>query len=188
GGRQRKETACVADRQSPLGDQLLYIRRKLQEPDQVCDGRSVLARAAAHLFLIQLQFAAQAVERLCGFDRVQILPLNILDQRDLQQLLIGDFLNDCGYPGHASDFGGSPAAFTGNELIPFRPPPDDERLYDTVGANGLSQLLDAIMLKDAPGLQWIGVDQLDGELRDLFPEMSWFDRGLRRGPGRQKRA
>src|ERR1022692_882408 len=118
---------------------IFWVSRSTCRTDQPCDCRSVLARPAAHFFVIQLQFAAQAVERLCGFDRVQILPLNIFDQRDLQQPLIGDVLNYSGYPGHASDLGGAPAAFTGNELIPFRPPPDDERLYDTIGADGLRQ-------------------------------------------------
>ena len=106
-------------------------------PDQVCDRGSVLTRPAAHLLMIQLQFAAQAVECLRGFNCVQILTLDVFDQRDLQQPFVWDLLNHGWHLGHSGDFGGAPAAFTGHQLIPFRLPPDDKRLDNSIGANGL---------------------------------------------------
>ena len=43
---------------------------------------------------LRCKFAAEAVEGRGRFDGVQILALDVLDEGDFEQALVGDFLND----------------------------------------------------------------------------------------------
>ena len=55
-----------------------------------------------------------------GFDGVQVLALDVLDQRQLQHLRIGDFLNHHRNFGQSSQLGRSPAALAGDNLVMHR--------------------------------------------------------------------
>ncbi len=63
-----------------FGDKLLKIRGKLQQADGVNNGRAIFAGAVADILRGKIEFRGHALESDGGFDGVQILPLNILDQ------------------------------------------------------------------------------------------------------------
>ncbi len=94
-----------------------------------------------------------------GFDGIQVLALDVLDQRDFQQLRIRDILDDYdGNFGNLGELGGTPAALARDDLIGLAVPPDDQRLDDSVGANGSRQFFEPVRLKDVRGcigLGWI---------------------------------
>ena len=86
----------MTGRESSFGDQLLNIRGKLEQANQVGDGGPIFAGAAADLLVVQLQLAGQPVKGQSCFDGVQILPLDVLYEGDLEEPVVRDFLNDAG--------------------------------------------------------------------------------------------
>ena len=88
-----------------------------------------------------------------GLDRVQIFTLNVLDQRQLQHLRIGDILNDHRNFREPGELGGAPSALAGDDLVAVSDVPDDQRLNDAVGTNRGGQLLQAIWPEDRSRLQ-----------------------------------
>ena len=60
----------------------------LQQPHEVRDRRAILADRRGDVFLLQVEFVGEAAvgERL--FDRVQVLALDVFDQRHLEQRLL----------------------------------------------------------------------------------------------------
>jgi len=158
---EAQQTARVALGESALGNELLQVRGELEEANEVEDRRAILAGAVADLLGGEIQFLAQAVEGDGGFDSVEVLALDILDERDLEKAIVGDVPDDYGHAIQASEFGGAPAAFSSDQLIPPAYFPDDDRLNDSVSSNGLGEFGEPLLLKNAPWLQRIGVQSVD---------------------------
>ena len=55
-----------------------------------------------------------------GFDRVQVLALDVFDEREFEHLRIGDILDDHGDLRNPGKFCGAPAAFSGDDLVAIR--------------------------------------------------------------------
>ena len=134
---------------------------RLQKPEQVGDGRAVLARSSPDLFVTQVHLAGEALQRLSRFDRVQVLALDVFNQRDFEELLVGIVLD---YGGHLAEFGhlrSSEPPLTGNQLESIAFPPQNQWLDDSVRPNGGSQFFQPVVIEDGAGLEGVGVDQID---------------------------
>ena len=105
----------------------------------------------------------QAFIGMSGFDRVEVFALDILDQRQFQQQRIGDFLDHHRDFIQTRQFGGSPAAFPGNQLKLALMTPNNQRLNDPVGPNGSREFLQPLGLKNHPRLHRIRMDRIDGQ-------------------------
>src|SRR5207237_7103903 len=82
-------------------------------------------------------------ERL--LDGIQVLPLNVLDERHLEErpfLTVGDLAHGDGDLQQASAFGRAPSAFAGDDLKAVTHLADDDWLDDPVRLNGPGQLSD----------------------------------------------
>ena len=68
------------------------------------------------------------------FDRVEICPLYVFDDRYLENFLVRQFAHENGYGVQACPLGSSPAPFTRNDLIggAFAHRPHDDRLEDSL--------------------------------------------------------
>ena len=93
-GREAQNGARVPHGQAVLRQQLLHVAGQAQQPQSVGDGAAVLAGAAGDLLVAEAQILDQALEGLRHFDGGQILTLDVLDQRDFEELLVGKLLND----------------------------------------------------------------------------------------------
>src|SRR5579862_2183243 len=105
--------------QASLGNQLLNVRRQLQQADQVGYCGPILPSPAANLVVTQLQLPAQAVECLRCFNRVQILALDVFDECNFEQPFIGYLLNHHWNSTDSGNSGSAPPAFAGHQLIPL---------------------------------------------------------------------
>ena len=114
---QREERARVAHRQRAGREVVADFDRQAQQPDVVGDRRAILADGGRDRFLRQLQFVGQPPVRLRFFDRIQIVALDVLDERDLQQLIVGDLADDDGDLEQAGALRRAPAAFAGDDLV-----------------------------------------------------------------------
>ena len=74
------------------------------------DNRCQFALAVAEII-------AQLAIGLCFFDRIQILPLDILDQSNFEGFLVGKLANDRFDLVQLCPLGSAPATFAGNDLI-----------------------------------------------------------------------
>ena len=62
----------------------------MQQAHVVGDRRAILADGGRNRFLRHLEFVGQPPVRLRFFDRIQIFALDVFDQRDFEQMLVGD--------------------------------------------------------------------------------------------------
>ena len=79
-------------------------------------------------FLRMAIFARKPLIRLRLFDRVEVLALDILDQRNFERLRIVEVADDDGHLMQPGPLRRAPAAFTRDDLIIVTVRPDDDRL------------------------------------------------------------
>src|SRR5262245_3555663 len=127
----------MAGRQAALSNELLEVRRQAKEAHEIDDRSAVFACAAADLLGIETQLLHHAIEGDRGFDGIEVLALNILDQGDFQKTFIRDLLDHDGHFRDTCELGCPPAAFPCDELIPSTELSNDKGLNDSVGSNGL---------------------------------------------------
>jgi hypothetical protein len=101
------------------------------------------------------------LEGNCGLNGVQIFPLNVFDQRDFEKTFVGNFLNRCWDLGQPGESGRAPSSLTGYELKPIGGFANDERLNDSVSADRLREFGEFLLIEEPPGLQGIGVNEID---------------------------
>ncbi len=102
----------MAHRQRTIGDARLHIRGKFQQSQQVSDVAARFVDDLGQRFLRMAIFAGKPLIRLRLFDRVEVLALDILDQRDLERLRIVEVADDDGHLMQPGPLRRTPAAFT----------------------------------------------------------------------------
>ena len=101
---------------APDARSFLHFRRQFEQPHVVGDRRAVLADAGGDGLLRQVEFVGQAPVGLRFLDRIQILALDVFDQRDLEHLVVGDVAIDDGDLEQAGALRGAPPALAGDDL------------------------------------------------------------------------
>jgi hypothetical protein len=152
----------MAHGKAMLGEEHLNITGEPEQPEHIGDCGPVFARALCNLLVAELVFPCQAVEGLGDLNGIQILALDVLNEGDFHEPVVGIVLNDDRNLGKAGKFGGAPAALSGDELVAGTGGADDQRLDNAVFADGLGEFLEAVGLEDGARLQGIGVDIADG--------------------------
>jgi len=76
----------------------------LRRAEGVGYGATVLAGATGDVVVAEVELAREAVEGMGDFDGVEILALYVLDQRDFEQVLIGNMLYHGWDVGKAASF------------------------------------------------------------------------------------
>ena len=68
----------------------------------------------------QLEFVDQAIERARLFERIQVLALDVLDERDRDGGFVRNAADDGRNVGEPRDLRGAPAALAGDDLVALR--------------------------------------------------------------------
>ncbi len=153
------------------GDDLRsYARRKLEQAKNVRDGRPVLAQTLGQRFLGVSVIANQPVVGLRELDGVEVLALDVLDQRELEGGLDAHVLHDDERVPDAGALKCAPAPLAGDELELVAPgyAPDHQRLDEAVLADALRQLVELVRVEVLPGLPFPGDDLLDRAREDAL--------------------
>ena len=87
-----------------------------QQPRSVADGCSIFPGFCGYLFLRQVKFIDQALEGPRLFNRVEVFPLNILNQCYLERRFVADFSDDRRYSVEAGALCCAPSPFASEEL------------------------------------------------------------------------
>ncbi len=106
----------VAGAELALGHQLLHRRRELEEPQGVGDRRAALADPGRHLLLGQAEVLDQLLVGGRLLERVEVLPMQVLDQRLLQGVGVGRGAHEGRDGRQAGPLGRPPPALTGDQL------------------------------------------------------------------------
>ena len=132
----------------------------------------------------ELEFVDQAVERARLFERIQVLALDVLDERDRDGGFVRDAPDDCGNVAEARDLRRAPAALAGDDLVALRLAVDaarverahDDRLDDALRLDGIRQLLQRFLPHVDARLVLAALEQIERQLRELVA--CGADRGL----------
>ena len=118
---QAEQGPGVTGTEHARGDPLLHGRRQVQQAQGIADVRP----GAADLLRELLMGGAEVVEQLLVgrglLERVELLPVQVLDQGVPEQIVVLSLLHDGGDLGQPGPLGGTPAALAHDELIPAGP-------------------------------------------------------------------
>src|SRR5438105_3247629 len=88
------------------------------------------------MFLAQAELAGQAGITLCLVDRTEISPLQIFYERELEDIAIARGSHDHRHLSEPEPLSSAPTAFARDELVPSIHCPNDQRLNNSVLADG----------------------------------------------------
>ena len=143
----------MTHRNALLREPALHLRRQLQQPHAIGHGRATLADFLRDVFLAQAKFLGEAGEGVRFFDRVEVFALEILDERELEDILVGSFADDDRRFHEPNLLRSTPAAFTGDELVGIPALPGNERLDDAVLLDGSDELLEMFVAENGTRLE-----------------------------------
>src|SRR6516162_3478449 len=91
---EAEQRAGVTHLEGALLEELAHLGRELQQAQEVRDTRARAADRLCDLLMRQAEFAHQALERARLLEGIEVLALNVLDERDRDGSLIGDVTDD----------------------------------------------------------------------------------------------
>jgi hypothetical protein len=117
----------------PSGEELLHPLGELQETECIGHAGPVSAYALAHLLLRQPELLDEAAVALGLLERVEVGPLEVLDQGQLEGLGGGDIPDDGRHLVETRELGGPPPSLTGDEAVVRSVAADEDGLDDALG-------------------------------------------------------
>src|SRR5688572_6779608 len=90
-----------------------YVLRKLQKPRQVRYRRAIFPHPFRNVLVAQRELVTETLIGAGLLNRVQILPLDVLDNRLLEHVTIGELANNDWDAFEPSPLRGSPAPLSG---------------------------------------------------------------------------
>ena len=105
---------------------------ELEQAERVGDGRSRATDPLGEVVLGEPELLDELAVGVGGLDRVEVLALEVLDERELELLAIGQLAHDRRDPLEAGRLRGAQAALAGDELVAVDRLGDEDRLEDAV--------------------------------------------------------
>ena len=124
-----------------------YLDGELSAAEQAEVERLLATNPAARQLLDELRVA------LSFFNRIQVLALQVLDQRQFEHRAVIGFTHDDRHFSQAKQLSGAPAAFACDQLQMAVTLADDERLHNALFPDGISQLAQGFGRKILPWLE-----------------------------------
>ena len=115
---------------------------------------------------------------LRGLDRVEVLPLQVLDERDLQLRLVIQLTDDGRDALESRGCGRAQASLAGDESVAIDRLGDEDGLQDAVLADALRERGHLRLIEAAPGLMGVRADAVDREVGG--PGLTWAPLGDQR--------
>jgi hypothetical protein len=156
-----QQRAGLPGGQPPLLQHLLDRFGQLEQPQAVGDRGPTLPQTACQVFLAEpLLFGQEAIGAglLHG---VEVLPLDVFQQRQLQHFIVGHVEYDDGDFRKTRFLGGTPTALAGHDFVPVTVSAYHNGLNDAVFPDGLGQFAQGFIGEAEPRLLGIGEQQVD---------------------------
>ena len=139
----------------------LNFGRKVKQSQQVGDMAPRFVNGLGQRFLRMTELVEQPLIGLRFLDRVEILPLDILQQRDLQRLAVAIVADDDGDFVQPRALRRAPAAFASHDLIIVAVRADDDRLDHPALRDGSGEFLERGFVEMAARLAGVRGDRAD---------------------------
>ena len=162
----REDRLGVADGEALLGDEVLDVLVQVEQAHRIGDTGAGFADAGGDLVLLEGKLAGEAHVSGGFFHRVEILALEVLDERHFEHVAIRRLTLDDGHGGEPEFFRCAPAAFAGDEFELAVHLADDERLDDAVLADRIDKVIERRLDEGMARLQRAGDDVVDGRFAD----------------------
>jgi hypothetical protein len=171
---ERDDRPRVTHRELARGDVVADFLREFEQANIIRDGGAVLAHLGRNLFVSHLKFFREPLICRRGFNRIQILALDVFDQRHFEEFPLVASRNGFDHDGDFRQMGalrGAPAALAGDDLIALAPGGfgldlvDDDRLNHAVGLNRARQLLEPGIVHGTARLIVIGLELVDVDVK-----------------------
>ena len=150
------------------GDAPLDGRREPEQSDGVGDLRSGPLDPGGQLVLGAAEVGQQLLVRGRLFQRVELSPVQVLQQRVAQQVVVLGPPHDGRDHRQAGGLGGSPAPLAHHQLEPVAAQrPDDDRLQQSYLVDRVDQLGHGVLVEHRARLPRVGRDGLDRQLGEV---------------------
>ena len=114
--------------QAAVGDRRLDAGGEVEESQRVRHGRSRPADPGREVVLAEPELLDELPICFGSLERIEVFPLEVLDQRDLELLAIGELPDDRRDALDAGRLRGAEATLTGHELVAVEGFGDEDRL------------------------------------------------------------
>ena len=114
---QRQQRTHMTGCQHFIDNHLLYPVVQFQETHRVCNRRSALGNALCDFILAEMELFHQAFVCMCLLNRVQGFSLNIFNQGNLDNFLLGKIFDDDRYFFDSGKLCSPPSPFPCDDLI-----------------------------------------------------------------------
>ena len=161
--RQGEQGAGVAHAEQPLVDQLLDRLGQFQQAQQVADGDAGAADRLGHLHVGQLELVDQALQGHRLFQRVEVLALDVLDQRDRRRGLAVDVLDHRRDRIQPGDLRRAPAPLAGDQFEVTALAAHHDRLHHALGADGFRQFVESGLVEMLAWLVFAALNPVHGQ-------------------------
>ena len=150
---------------------------KIQEPETVRHRRPIHPNDTRHLLVSHIKFVDQSAHPQSRLQGIEILTLQIFDQRHGDRRFVINFPNNNRYIGQSSALRCPPSPFTGDQFILIGSDRTNNKwLQQPLTSNRGCQIVQRAVFKVLAGLILPGSDKFDGEL----PESSRVPSGCYR--------
>ena len=119
----------------------------------------------------QAEIAMEPFVRAGLLDRIEVLALEVLDQREFEHLSIARLANDGRGLGELKLTRGAPPTLTGDQFVFVADLSDDQRLDDATLTNAFDQLLQVLAAKLLPRLKGARRDLVQGKWLDALAKL-----------------
>src|SRR6267378_1602801 len=106
----------MTDRKPPLSDVFLNRGSQLKQPQSVGDYRAAFANLRGNFFLLELKLLDQLSIALGFLDRIEILALEVFDERQLEDIAVVRLAHDDGHLRQPEQLRRAPPPFTRDEF------------------------------------------------------------------------
>ena len=137
-----------------FGHKVAKRRWQIQQAHHVCDMAAGLVHQISQFSRAVPKKFSQFFIRLCLFDRVQVLPLDIFKKRNFDRFCIIKISNDCGQIVQLRALGRAPTALTRYNLISALKGPHNDGLNNPVPRNTCGQFIQLLIGKNAAVAGW----------------------------------
>ena len=154
--------------------QVACLLAQLQQAQQVRHGCTRAADRSGRLLVGQFELLDQAFQSQRLLQRVQILTLYVLDQRQCDRMLVRHVPDNGRDLVQARHLGRAPASLSGDDLVSLDAeiglahPAHDDRLHDTLGTDGRRQILQRLLAHVDARLVAAALEQVHRDLLHGF--------------------
>jgi hypothetical protein len=127
-------------------------RRKLKKAQCIRDSRSIFGDGLCDLLLCKSEFIDEALITFGLFDRIEVRPLEVLNERYRQERLVLDRTHKCRNRFPAQFCGGSESALTSDKFVSLSARSDEDWLKKTVGRQARGEIRQLTFLEVASRL------------------------------------